>query len=168
MQHIIHVIQRDLIKLLLIAVFFILIQAPAGTAGEYGGTKDMRSADTGYLSLFARDTDRTGMFLSYDGGGAGSAEGPAGARGRLSHKLGGFVEQCVKYFSCRGSRVQLNAFNIRAGSFDTSLNAVYNHEKEEVEIGMGMTSDSLTGVSEIIPSKALKSLNGGLLPSWIL
>ncbi|MGM0643992.1 MAG: hypothetical protein ACQETC_09475, partial [Thermodesulfobacteriota bacterium] len=32
---------------------------------------------------------------------------------------------------------------IRAGSFDTSLNAVYNHEKEEVEIGMGMTSDSL-------------------------
>ncbi|MCF8044392.1 MAG: hypothetical protein K9J83_00925 [Desulfarculaceae bacterium] len=80
------------------------------------------------------------MILHYDDGDALSAPALSG-KGELTHKISRLVNQCIRYFSCQGSRMKFNAFTLEAGHFDTSVNAVYNHDEKEVEIGM--SSDSL-------------------------
>ena len=140
MQNTIYITRKNISKTLLIAIFSVLISVLTGTAGEVKGLENATAADGNHLISFSRNMNQKSMLLSYDDGTAFQVSASAEKEG-LTGKVSGLVNQCIRYFSCQGSRVKLNAFNINTGHFDTSVNAVYNHEDRNVEIGM--SSDSL-------------------------
>lgn len=130
----------DVFTILLICIFFILVSVLISTAGEAAESRNDSAKAPNLLISFSEKMDRKTVILPRDDGTALQVSTFADGKG-FTRKIRVLFNRCIRYFKCRGSRVKLNAFNINTGHFDTSVNAVYNHEDKNVEIGM--SSDSL-------------------------